>query len=223
MTVAITPSRLREISLFKDLADEALAELARHCRIQELHAGETLFRQGDPGDAFYLLEDGQIHIVREYPTGEEVVLATYGPYYVIGELSMIVGQPRTGSVVAVSDCELIALERDALIQVCEKMPEVATKVMHDLGLRLYAMNLQVREHAIGNVQARVASLLLLLCGYQEGTFPHPLRVTRMARTVGMDADLLDRLLQKWVSLGYLSYDGRTLTVRNVDALRDIAG
>lgn len=223
MTAAIDPNRLREIIMFKDLPDDALSELAAHCRVMELPADETLFKQGDPGDSFYLLEDGQVHIMRQYPNGEEIVLATYGPYYIIGELSMLVGQPRTGSVVAVSDCDLLALDRDDLMKICDQYPVVAKNMLLNLGLRLYHMNLAVREQAIGNVQARIASMILLLAGYQVGVVPNLVRVTRMARSAAVDADMLDRMLQKWVNMGYIAYDGQTLEVKNLEALRDLAG
>ncbi len=188
MAIAVDYQRLREISLLNQVSDEGLAAIARRCVHLEVAAGETLFHQGDPGDAFYLLEDGQIHIVRQYDTGEEVVLATYGPYYTIGELSMLVGQPRTGSVVAVSDLQLLRLNRDDFARACDSVPGVATAVLSQVGLRFYQMNLQVREHAIGNVPARVGSLLLLLARDKAGAIPGASRITRMARAVGVDGD-----------------------------------
>lgn len=223
MAVASNPHRLREIDLFKDLPNDLLNEIAHACKTLELAADETLFQQGDMGDAFYLLEEGQIHIVRDYPNGDSVVLATYGPYYVIGELSMVVGQARTGKVVAVSDCDLLCLERKDLMALCERRPELAMHLAQSLGQRLYEMNLQVREHAIGNVQARVANLLLLLTGGQAGFAPYPSRLTRMARSIGIDAERLAQVLEEWQQKGYLQYDGQSLRLHDIDTLHDIAG
>jgi CRP-like cAMP-binding protein len=223
MVAEVTYHKLREISLFQDLSEEALLELARHARLMEVPAGEVLFKQDDPGDAFYLLEDGQAHIMREYENGEEVCLKTLGPYDVIGELSMVVGQPRTGAVVTASDCTLIALDRQSFLAIIEQVPGAAMSVLHQLGLRLYHMNLQVREHAIGNAAARVASLVLLLAGDKAGEIPYVMRITRMGRAAGIDADSLDRMLREWVRQGHIEYDGRRLVVKNVDALHDIAG
>jgi CRP-like cAMP-binding protein len=222
-TTQVTAQKLREISLLQEASAEALTELAAHAFVRDLHAGETLFEQDAPGDAFYLIEEGQMHIVRHYASGEEVVLATLGPYDVVGELSGVVGQPRTGSVVAASDCTLIGLEHRALMHAVEHIPGVASSVMRQLGLRLYRMNLQVREHAIGNAQARVASLLLLLAGDKPGLITPTARIIRMARATGMDPDMLERLLREWARLGYLEFDGRRLGLRSVEAIRGIAG
>lgn len=215
--------QLRDAEIFKNLSDEALQELAKHCRYVELPAGETLFEQGAPGDALYILETGQIHVVRQYPDGEQVILATEGPYYVIGELSMLVDQPRTGAVIAVSDCTLIALRRESFVSVCEQMSELAVTVLAHVGLRLYRLNLQVRERAIGNVAARVATLLVLLSGGKNGPVEAHIRVSRIARAAATDADVVERLLQEWAQQGYIDYEARRITIHNIETLRDIAG
>jgi CRP-like cAMP-binding protein len=214
---------LRDASLFKGVSDEALIELATHCQYMELMAGEFLFHQGDPGDALYILHDGQVHIVRRYPSGEEVVLATEGPYYAIGDLSMLSGQARTGGVLAVSDCTLIALSRDDFLEVSTRIPEIAIQVKQNLSNRLYRMNLLVREYAIGNVAARVASVVMLLSGDKNGVVPGAVRTNRLARAVAIDADAVERIFQEWERQGYIAFDGRTLTIHNIEALDNIAG
>jgi CRP-like cAMP-binding protein len=182
-----------------------------------------LFEQNDPGDALYILETGQVHILRQHPDGEQVILATEGPYYVIGELSMLTGQPRTGAAVAVSDCTLIALSRAAFEEVCTHLPELAVRVLAYVSRRLYRLNLQVREHAIGNVPARVATLLVLLSGGKNGPVSAHIRVSRMARAAATDADVVERLLKDWAQRGYIDYDARHITVHDIEAIRDIAG
>ncbi len=223
MSVAIHYEQLRNAALFKELSDDVLLELARHCRYMELHAGETLFNQGDPGDGLYILEEGQIHVVRKYADGEEVILATEGPYYAVGELSMLVGQPRTGGVVAVSDCTLIALDRQAFMAVCERIPEIATRVQLYLGKRLYRMNLMVREHAIGDVAARVASIVMLLSGGNNGLIPNEIRIHRVARAAACEAEAVNRLFHQWRNQGWITFDERALTVKNIEAIHNLAG
>jgi CRP-like cAMP-binding protein len=221
--MAVDYIKLRDADLFKTLSEPLLHELAQHCYAVELAAGDTLFPQNAAGDTFYLLETGQVHIVREYPDGEHVILATEGPYYVIGELSMLVGQPRTGAVVAVSDSTLIALPREGFNRVCESHPELAVEVMNYLGMRLYRMNLLVREFAISNEAARVASVLLLLSGDQDGAVSSEVRIRRVARAAATDADVVDRLLKSWVDEGYITFDGRRLTIHDIAMIQKIAG
>jgi CRP-like cAMP-binding protein len=219
----VNHDRLREADLFRNFDEAALRELAQHCRLIELAAGETLFEQGDPGYAMYILEAGQVHIVRRYASGDEVVLATEGPYYVIGELSMLAGQPRTGTVVAVSDCTLIEIQRSAFVRACASVAGAAASALDHLSARLYRMTLLVRENAVGNAPARIASVLLLLCGGQNGPVAPDVWVTRLARATAVDADMVERLLQEWSRLGYIHFDGRRLAVLDADRLHIIAG
>ncbi|MEQ8675605.1 MAG: Crp/Fnr family transcriptional regulator [Aggregatilineales bacterium] len=221
MIAEVAPARLRDTALLENLPEDALIDLAKHCRYMELPAGETLFHQGDPGDSLYVLVDGQIHIVRVYPSGEEIILATHGPYYAIGELSMVADQPRTGSVVAVSDCTLISLEREAFVQTCNRVPEMMSSILSHLGLRLYEMNLLVREHALKNVESRIASLLMLLA--RDTPRVDDLRVPRIARATATDADTVTLFFRKWTKLGYIALEGQSLILKDMDAIRELAG
>ncbi len=221
--MAVDHLKLRDADMFKHLSDDVLQALAQHCHIMELQAGATLFHQSSPGDSMYILETGQVHIIRQEPDGEQLILATEGPYYVIGDLSMMVGQPRTGTVIAVSDCTLIALNRVGFDSVCTQSPELAVRVLAHMTQRLYRTTLQVREHAIGNIPARVATLLVLLSGGQNGPVNAHIRVSRMARATATSADTVERLLNDWERQGIIDYDARKISVNDIEALRDIAG
>ena len=200
MQQIINPAILRNSFLFREADDSVLREAARHCHRMELQAGETLFEQEALPDSMYFLEDGQIHVVRRYDDGYEVVIATEIPNYVIGELSMLAGQPRTGSVVAVGNCDLIQITRDVIDNICEMYPSLAVRALTQLGARLYALNLKVRESALGNVAARIASVLLL-ASHSDGSLAQPVTVTRVARATATDADVVERMLQQWATEG----------------------
>jgi CRP/FNR family transcriptional regulator len=118
---------------------------------------------------------------------------------------------------------LIALPREGFNQVCESHPELAVAVMNYLGMRLYRMNLLVREFAISNEAARVASVLLLVSGDQDGAVSSEVRIRRVARAAATDADVVDRLLKSWVDEGYITFDGRRLTIHDIAMIQKIAG
>jgi CRP/FNR family transcriptional regulator len=223
MQVKVDFQHLKDAYLFQDLPDDALARVAEHCEYRELPAGETLFHQDDTGDALYILREGQVQVVRHYENGADVVLATEGPYYIVGDLSGIGGYPRTGSVVAVSDCTLIAINRDSFLQAVEGIPGVSTQVINHLVQRLYRMNLLVRENTIGNAEVRIANILLMLCGNQNGPISGEVYRRQIARAVGMEPDDVDRILKNWAQKGFVRVDGRQIEVLKADTLREIAG
>lgn len=208
---------LRNSFLFKDVDNMLLRLIASHLQPMTLYAGDTLFEQDAVADAMYFLESGQVHVIRQYPDGDEVILATEVPYYVIGELSMLANEPRTGKVVAVGDCDLLKLSRDDFLHLVKVTPEIAVSALDDLGKRLYKLNLRVRESAIGNVAARVASVLLLI-GENEA-----ISLNRIARATAMDADVVERLLKKWEKEKIIRLNAQKLEILNESALQAIAG
>jgi CRP-like cAMP-binding protein len=209
---------LRNSFLFKDVDNMLLRLIASHLQPMELLAGETLFEQNAEADAMYFLESGQIHVIRQYPDGDEVILATEVPYYVIGELSMLAQEPRSGKVVAVGDCDLLMLSRDDFLHLVKVTPEIAVSALDDLGKRLYKLNLRVRESAIGNVAARVASVLLLMDGTKQDV-----SMTRLARATAMDADVVEKLLRSWESEALISLKEQKLDILDMAALQSLAG
>ena len=223
MMQTITPTLLRNSFLFKGVDSDILAEVAVHCQRLELLAGETLFEQNSEPDAMYFLEAGQIHVVRQYRSGQEVILATEVPFYVIGELSLLANQPRTGSVVAVGNCDLVKVTRDTIETLSHQYPDIALKALGHLGKRLYRLNLHVRESAIGNIQARIATVLVLLASGNEGAIASEVNTTQLARATALDADVVKHHMAQLVGEGIISVNGYTVTVNDLARLRNIAG
>jgi CRP-like cAMP-binding protein len=222
MATTYNISVLRNSFLFKEADETVLKDVNKYCEALELDAGETLFEQDTPPDDMYFLVDGQIHIVRHYPEGYDVTIATEVPFYVIGELSLLANKPRTGSVVAVGDCDLIRLSRKAVFEICATYPDVAVRALSHLGDRLYRLNLWVRESAVSNVGARIASVLLLMSN-NENTTLQDVVITRLARATAIDADVVERMLRQWHDYGVIQLDNQQITIRQIEALKTFAG
>lgn len=103
-------SRLRSIAMFAPLPAPTLESLAASLTLLEVGAGETVFRQGDPGDRFYIVDSGEIEI--EIDGREANVL---GPGDSFGEIALLRDIPRTATARARKETKLYALERDAFL------------------------------------------------------------------------------------------------------------
>ena len=223
MVQTINPTLLKNSFLFKEVDASILAEIASQAQDLELLAGETLFEQNSAPDAMYFLEAGQIHVVRHYRSGKEVILATEVPYYVIGELSLLANQARTGSVVAVGNCDLVKVNRDTIESFSHKYPEIALKALSHLGKRLYRLNLHVRESAIGNVQARIATLLSLMVNEETGDITEDINITQLARATALDVDVVKHTLSQFVHDNIIEIQGKSVNVTDLIGLKNIAG
>jgi CRP/FNR family cyclic AMP-dependent transcriptional regulator len=227
MAQEITTQQLSQFSLFKSIAEEALSDLTSHCNSVTISAGEVLFEQGDPAQHLYLIEDGEITLIRRYEAGEEVVLATIGSYSVIGELSMITGETRTATGIALRNAHLIMLHHDALFEYLHEFPSVAVELMVEIAHRLRQNTLMVREWAMENAEARLAGLILFLAeedgAIQTGLISANLRMRNLARAAGVDLKWLQEKLDEWSFDGYIGVDGRRFILHDVEALKAIAG
>ena len=100
---------LRGLALFAPLAPPTVEQLARSLS-RSTRAGEEVFRQGEPGDSFYVVEDGRVSVNID---GRHV--STVGPGGGFGEVALLRDVPRTATVRAEDDAELLALERDVFV------------------------------------------------------------------------------------------------------------
>lgn len=216
---------LADIELFSGLSETTLAELAARCEIIELPAGEVLFAQGDTAEAFYRIEEGQIHITRQYDDHEEFTLETLSPYETVGEMSMIAEQARAVTATAVSDCVLLKISNHALMSVCDAHPELTTMLLHRTAHLLAQLHLNMHSYAIGKSapEARLASMLLLMSDNRPGEASTNIRKHQLARAIGVDFVWVDTMLNDWAIAGHISMAGSRVDVINVSALQAIAG
>ncbi len=130
---------LKNIPLFESLEQDDLDALAGKLRESRVAQGETVFSQGDEGDAMYLIEDGAIDIVAG--SGKQrVVLASLFKQQYFGELALLDGAPRSATAPAGRATALLALERDDFVEFVKKRPEAALSIMHEVGERIRATN-----------------------------------------------------------------------------------
>lgn len=102
---------LRRIELFSKLTPSTLADVADNMTLEQHPAGDVIIRQGDQGDKFYLIRNGNAEVVVETSAGRKKV-ATLGEGDFFGEAALISGEPRNASVVARDETELCVLGKD---------------------------------------------------------------------------------------------------------------
>ncbi len=101
----------------------------------ELADGEILFRRGDPGDAFYIIESGKIRIFATDEGGQEITLNTLEEGEAIGELALMDDQPRSASASALGPTVLSRLGREDFLAGVQTSPELADRVIYLLSQR----------------------------------------------------------------------------------------
>ncbi len=106
---AIVSQMLVRCDVFKHLTPRSLAEMSDHLRAETVQAGRNIIREGDAGDKFYLIRQGEVRVFRGEEQ-KEVAILTEGDFF--GEMALLTGQPRNASVEAVTDTVLYALSQE---------------------------------------------------------------------------------------------------------------
>ncbi len=123
---------LRQVILFRDLADSHLEELSLRLQERQLNKGEVLFHDGDPGDELFLVREGSVVISKPVLGRVEQVLARIGPGDFFGEMSLFDQAPRSATVQAETETVLLCLDRENLHQLIEARPEAAAAFFYSL-------------------------------------------------------------------------------------------
>jgi CRP-like cAMP-binding protein/Zn-dependent protease len=117
------------LPLFQDLPVEALNDLAGRVRLRSFARGQSVVRQGDRAQAFYVVRRGTLQALEEDPdTGDERTLRTLGRGESFGELGLLESQPRAATVRAVEEAELFEIDKgtfDQLLADTATVPDFA--------------------------------------------------------------------------------------------------
>ena len=109
--------------LFKSLDDEGLSRLLQGANSVSYRSGQFVVREGDPGEALYLIREGQVRVTTTRE-GHEVELAILGPGACIGEVALLTGQPRTATVVTLESCTMLCFHKNQIEEILQAYPKV---------------------------------------------------------------------------------------------------
>ncbi|HEX6140998.1 MAG TPA: ATP-binding protein [Candidatus Limnocylindria bacterium] len=140
----MTVEALRAAPLFNALSDEHLERLAATVERQYLKPGELLLREGEVGDAMFVIVSGELEVTKRAGNAE-LPLARVGPGAIQGEIAAIEGRERAASVRALTDVEVLRVPREGLLELLAAGPEPALALLRTVLERLRALESFVRQ------------------------------------------------------------------------------
>jgi CRP-like cAMP-binding protein len=111
------------LPFLSELGPESLAAVLRALTVLRLTDGQLVLRQGDAGDTLFLVADGELRVFVNTPAGDKDVARLF-ENTLFGEMALITGQPRTASVAAAGDADVIGVSKAALALVIAKLPAI---------------------------------------------------------------------------------------------------
>ncbi|MGI8552856.1 MAG: alpha/beta fold hydrolase [Dehalococcoidia bacterium] len=140
---------LARVDLFARLERGALVRLAGLAKALAVAAGETVFRQGDPGDAFYVVTQGMFDVfIAAGGSQGEVAVRHMGPGEYFGEMALLTNDPRSATIRAASDGGLLQIGQTHFRALLHRDAVVATAIAAALSRRMRTQNDVVVAHAV---------------------------------------------------------------------------
>jgi len=135
---------LRNIPLFAKLEPSKLKLLAFTAERITYEADQVLFRQGDFGDAAYIIVDGSAKVLVDTDQGE-IEVATLARNDFVGEIAILCDVPRTATVQATAQTVTLRINKDLFFRLVAEFPEMSVEIMRELASRLERTTQQLRE------------------------------------------------------------------------------
>lgn len=191
-----------------------LASLARYGVLRKFRAGCVITFQGDDATGVYILKSGYVKVFSTDVRGNEIVYRVQGPGGVFGELALLDSQPRSASVTALEDCQLMYIAGSKFRQILVEEPDLAMAVFAILANRIRELSDTLADYLSSSVYQRLKKLLEEMASSQTGELPLAMRHRDLAGLLGASREMVTKLLNGLKSAGYIQIENKVIYLLN---------
>ncbi len=179
--------------------------------ISKYQKDQTVFSQGEAADAVFYIQHGKIKITVVSEQGKEAVVAILGRGDFFGE-GCLAGQPlRIATATAMMECEIIRLEKAAIIRVLHEEPAFSEMFIAHLLGRAIRVEADLVDQLFNSAEKRLARALLLLANFGKEGKPEPVAANvsqeTLAAMIGTTRSRVSAFMNKFRQLGFVDYNG----------------
>jgi CRP-like cAMP-binding protein len=180
--------------------------------IAKYRMNQTVFSQGKPADSVFYIQKGKVKVTVVSEQGKEAVVAVLGPDEFCGE-GCLTGQPlRLATATAMTECEIMRLEKAVMIRVLHEEPAFSEMFVSHLLARTVRVEADLVDQLFNSSEKRLARALLLLANFGKDGRPEPIiaKVSQetLAEMIGTTRSRVSYFMNKFRKLGLIDYNGR---------------
>ena len=212
---------IAESLLFSGLPAEQLDKVTAIAQERSFGRGESIFFEGDPGDGFYMVAEGQVKIFKMSLDGKEQILHIFGPGEPFGEVPVFHGQPFPANALSLSKTRLLFFPRREFVELVTAHPSLALNLLAMLSLRLRRFAAQIESLSLKEVPGRLAAYLVYLAEEQGSTKQVTLDIPKgqLASLLGTIPETLSRIFARMTEEGLIRVEGRTIYLDDFSGLK----
>lgn len=214
--------------IFKDLAEEELAELEKTMRVLEYDKDEIIFQEGERAFGFYIICSGKVKLAKRSMSGKTQILKLLGPGEILGEKTMFDREAYTAFAKTLEKTKLHFLERENFLRFLNKHPVVALKIIEKLSRELKGFQSKLMETSYESSMERLARLLLLMSREygteeEEGLYIGvELSRAELAELAGISTETAIRTLSRFKERSLIELKGHKIYIIDKEGLSKLA-
>jgi CRP/FNR family transcriptional regulator, cyclic AMP receptor protein len=214
---------LRRTQLLGSLPDAELAALAGAARLREFRRGQVVCAMGDPGDTLIVVVSGRVKVALRSADGGELTLTVVGPGGTLGEVSVADGGPRSADAETLEASRLLLLPRERVADLCAREPSAAQALAVSVAATLRRLTDATSDLVFLDLPRRVAKSLLSQSRDAAGVILPHLTQEELAHHAAGTRQSVNAAMRSFERRGWITVDGRAVTVREPDMLARFAG
>lgn len=180
--------------------------------ISKYRRNQTVFSQGTPADAVFYIQKGKVKVTVLSEQGKEAVVAVLGPNEFCGEGCLTGQSVRLATATAMTECEIMRLERATMIRVIHEEPTFAEMFVSHLLARTVRVEADLVDQLFNSSEKRLARALLLLANFGKDGRPEPIIANisqeTLAEMIGTTRSRVSFFMNKFRKLGLIDYNGQ---------------
>lgn len=210
---------LGEVPIFVALTVTEREELASRMRVRHFARDEVIFHRDDPSGHFFVIVAGTVKLTAEDEAGREVAIAILRGGGVFGELELFDDLPRSVTVTAITETQVLALTRADFFDVLERHPRAMRSLLTQLARTIRDTSRRIEDLVFLDLPSRVAKALLDLRGAHGSDGVIHLTQDDIAAFVGATRASVNRVLADFEHQGIVGIGRRHLEIRDLERLQ----
>jgi CRP/FNR family transcriptional regulator, cyclic AMP receptor protein len=179
--------------------------------ISKYRRNQIVFSQGDPADSVFYIRDGKVKVTVLSEQGKEAVVAVLGPDEFCGEGCLTGQSRRMATAAAMTECEIMRLEKGTIIRVLHGEPAFSEMFVAHLLARTIRVEADLVDQLFNSSEKRLARALLLLANFGKEGKPEPIlaKISQetLAEMIGTTRSRVSVFMNKFRKLGLIDYNG----------------
>ncbi len=215
---------IEAIPLFNGLPEDQLKDIERIAVIKPFLKREYIFYEGDDGNGFYVVMEGQVKIFKVSMDGKEQILHIFGPGEPFGEVPVFTGKAFPANAQALSKTSVLFFPRSDFVDLIAANPSLSLNMLAVLSMRLRQFTVQIENLSLKEVPARLAGYLLYLVQEQGSENSVTLEISKgqLASLLGTIPETLSRIFSKMSNQNLIDVKEREIRLLDLEALFELA-